>query len=34
MTSHYLNPVVIQNFTNTGTVGAFSAHYQRQLTPT
>jgi len=33
MTSHYLNPVVIQNFTNKGTVGAFSAHYQRDLTP-
>src|SRR5208282_940248 len=33
MTSHYLNPVVIQNYTNTGTVGDFSAHYQRDLTP-
>ena len=33
MTSHYLNPVVIQNYTNTGTIGAFSAHYQRELTP-
>ena len=33
MTDHYLNPVVIQNFTNTGTVGDFSAHYQRDLTP-
>jgi hypothetical protein len=32
MTDHYLNPVVIQNYTNTGTVGAFSAHYQRDLT--
>jgi hypothetical protein len=33
MTDHYLNPVVIQNYTNTGTIGAFSAHYQRNLTP-
>ncbi len=33
MTSHYLNPVVLQNYTNTGTVGDFSAHYQRDLTP-
>jgi TonB dependent receptor/Carboxypeptidase regulatory-like domain/TonB-dependent Receptor Plug Domain len=33
MTGHYLNPVVIQNFTNHGTVGDFSAHYQRDLTP-
>jgi hypothetical protein len=33
MTSHYLNPVVIQNYTNAGTVGDFSAHYQRDLTP-
>ncbi|HKN62391.1 MAG TPA: TonB-dependent receptor, partial [Candidatus Acidoferrales bacterium] len=33
MTSHYLNPVVTQNYTNTGTVGDFSAHYQRDLTP-
>jgi hypothetical protein len=33
MTDHYLNPVVIQNYTNTGTIGAFSAHYQRDLTP-
>jgi hypothetical protein len=32
MTSHYLNPVVIQNYTNRGTVGDFSAHYQRNLT--
>src|SRR6202050_3470718 len=32
MTSHYLNPVVIQNFANRGTVGDFSAHYQRNLT--
>jgi hypothetical protein len=33
MTGHYLNPVVIQNYTNDGTVGDFSAHYQRDLTP-
>jgi len=33
MTGHYLNPVVVQNYTNTGTIGAFSAHYQRELTP-
>jgi Carboxypeptidase regulatory-like domain/TonB-dependent Receptor Plug Domain len=33
MTDHYLNPVVVQNFTNSGTVGNFSARYQRDLTP-
>ena len=33
MTDHYLNPVVIQNYTNTGTLGDFSVHYQRDLTP-
>jgi TonB-dependent Receptor Plug Domain len=33
MTSHYLNPVVVQNYTNRGTVGDFSVHYQRDLTP-
>jgi hypothetical protein len=32
-TAHYLNPVVIQNYTNHGTLGDFSAHYQRDLTP-
>ena len=32
MTDHYLNPVVPQNFTNTGTLGDFSVHYQRDLT--
>jgi hypothetical protein len=32
MTSHYLNPVVLQNYTNTGTLGDFSAHYERDLT--
>ena len=33
MTNHYLNPVVIQNFTNNGTTGDFSVHYQREITP-
>lgn len=33
MNSHYLNPVVLQNYTNKGTLGDFSAHYQRDLTP-
>jgi outer membrane cobalamin receptor len=33
MTSHYLNPVVVQNFTNRGTLGDFSANYQGDLTP-
>jgi hypothetical protein len=32
-TAHYLNPVVLQNFTNTATFGDFSADYQRSLTP-
>jgi outer membrane receptor for Fe3+-dicitrate len=32
MTSHYLNPVVPQNFTNRGTTGDFSLHYERDLT--
>lgn len=32
MTSHYLNPIVIQNYTNRGTLGDFSADYQRDLT--
>ena len=31
MTDHYLNPVVPQNFSNTGTLGDFSVHYQRNL---
>jgi hypothetical protein len=31
-TSHYLNPVVPENFTNTGTIGDFSARYERELT--
>jgi hypothetical protein len=33
MTGHYLNPVVPQNYSNNGTVGDFSADYQRDLTP-
>jgi hypothetical protein len=31
MTSHYLNPVVPQNFTNNGTAGDFGLHYEREL---
>jgi hypothetical protein len=33
MTSHYLNPVVVQNYTNRGTLGDFSVNYQRDQTP-
>jgi hypothetical protein len=33
MTDHYLNPVVPQNYSNTGTLGDFSANYERDLTP-
>jgi TonB-dependent Receptor Plug Domain len=33
MTGHYLNPVVPENYSNTGTLGDFSIHYQRDLTP-
>lgn len=33
MSDRYLNPVVVQNYTNTGTVGDFSGRYQRNLTP-
>ncbi len=33
MTGHYLNPVVPQNYSNTGTLGDFSANYERDLTP-
>jgi hypothetical protein len=32
MTDHYLNPVVPQNFSNTGTLGVFSVNYERDLT--
>jgi hypothetical protein len=33
MSDHYLNPVVPENFSNTGTLGDFSVRYQRDLTP-
>jgi hypothetical protein len=33
MSSHYLNPVVPENFTNAGTLGDFSTNYERDLTP-
>ena len=32
-TEHYLNPVVPQNYSNTGTVGDFSLDFARELTP-
>jgi hypothetical protein len=32
MTSHYLNPVVPENYTNTGTTGSVSGNYERNLT--
>jgi hypothetical protein len=32
-TDHYLNPVVPQNYSNTGTLGDFSVNYERELTP-
>jgi len=32
MTDRYLNPPVIQNYTNTGTTGDFALNYQRELT--
>jgi hypothetical protein len=31
-TERYLNPVVPQNYSNTGTTGDFSVHYQRDFT--
>ena len=31
-TDHYLNPVVPENFNNTGTLGDFSLNYERDLT--
>lgn len=34
MTSHYLNPVVPENYTNNGTTGDFGVHYERELTQT
>ncbi len=33
MTDRYLNPVVPQNYTNTGTLGDFSGRFERDLTP-
>ncbi len=33
MTYHYLNPVVPQNYSNTGTLGDFSGNYERDVTP-
>ena len=33
MTSHYLNPVVPENFTNRGTTGDFGLSFARDLTP-
>jgi TonB-dependent Receptor Plug Domain len=33
VTDHYLNPVVPQNYSNTGTLGDFSVNYERDLTP-
>jgi hypothetical protein len=33
MTGHYLNPVVPENYTNTGTTATFSGSYERALTP-
>jgi hypothetical protein len=33
MTDHYLNPVVPQNYSNTGTLGVFSSTYERDLSP-
>jgi hypothetical protein len=32
-TDHYLNPVVPQNYSNTGTIGDFSVDYRRELSP-
>ncbi len=32
MTRHYLNPVVPENYTNTGTTGDFSINYSRDFT--
>jgi hypothetical protein len=33
MTDHYLNPVVAQNYSNTGTLSDFSTRYERDFTP-
>ena len=31
MTDHFMNPPVVQNYTNTGTTGNFSAQYERDF---
>lgn len=33
MTDRYLNPVVLQNYTNRGTTGDSSLHFEREFTP-
>lgn len=33
MTGHYLNPVVPENYSNSGTIGSFSTSYERNFTP-
>lgn len=33
MTDHYLNPVVAENYSNTGTLSDFSTRYERDFTP-
>jgi hypothetical protein len=33
MSAHYLNPVVPENYTNRGTTGDFSVHFDRDFTP-
>ncbi len=33
MTDRYLNPPVLQNYTNTGTTGDFALNYERDLNP-
>jgi hypothetical protein len=33
MTDHYLNPVVPQNYNNSGTTGGWAGSYERDLTP-
>jgi hypothetical protein len=33
MTGHFLNPVVLENYTNNGTTASFALSYERELTP-
>lgn len=33
MSGHYLNPVVPENYTNSGTLGDFAVNYERDLSP-